>query len=43
MAIPDILPEKPGKVIAVHVAFESRAAQRGRRRLCHRLECPWFV
>lgn len=31
MAIPDILPEKPGKVIAVHVAFESRAAQRGRR------------
>lgn len=25
------LPHQPGKVIAVHVAFESRAAQRGRR------------
>lgn len=25
------LPVKPGKIIAVHVAFESRAAQRGRR------------
>lgn len=25
------LPSKPGKIIAVHVAFESRAAQRGRR------------
>lgn len=30
MAIPDFLPVKPGKMIAVHVAFESRAAQRGR-------------
>lgn len=25
------LPEKPGKIIAIHVAYESRAAQRGRR------------
>lgn len=25
------LPQQPGKIIAVHVAFESRAAQRGRR------------
>ncbi|HCG46385.1 fumarylacetoacetate hydrolase family protein [Corynebacterium flavescens] len=31
MAFPSILPEQPGKIIAVHVAFESRAAQRGRR------------
>ena len=30
MAVPQFLPEKPGKIIAVHVAFESRAAQRGR-------------
>ncbi|WP_293770607.1 fumarylacetoacetate hydrolase family protein [uncultured Corynebacterium sp.] len=30
MTIPSFLPEKPGKMIAVHVAFESRAAQRGR-------------
>ncbi len=30
MAVPQFLPEKPGKMIAVHVAFESRAAQRGR-------------
>lgn len=30
MAIPKFLPDKPGKMIAVHVAFESRAAQRGR-------------
>ncbi|MDN6235090.1 MAG: fumarylacetoacetate hydrolase family protein, partial [Corynebacterium flavescens] len=33
MAFPSILPEQPGKIIAVHVAFESRAAQRGRRPL----------
>lgn len=31
MAIPSFLPDNPGKMIAVHVAFESRAAQRGRR------------
>ncbi|AKK04208.1 fumarylacetoacetate hydrolase family protein [Corynebacterium epidermidicanis] len=31
MTNPPNLPVKPGKVIAVHVAFESRAAQRGRR------------
>lgn len=31
MAIPEFLPHHPGKVIAVHTAFESRAAQRGRR------------
>lgn len=30
MAVPEFLPVKPGKMIAVHVAFESRAAQRGR-------------
>lgn len=30
MGIPEFLPERPGKIIAVHVAFESRAAQRGR-------------
>lgn len=30
MSHPQSLPLKPGKVIAVHVAFESRAAQRGR-------------
>lgn len=28
--VPAVLPQKPGKIIAVHVAFESRAAQRGR-------------
>ncbi|WP_342319367.1 fumarylacetoacetate hydrolase family protein [Corynebacterium mayonis] len=31
MTNPAQLPVEPGKVIAVHVAFESRAAQRGRR------------
>lgn len=31
MTRPAVLPDNPGKVIAVHVAFESRAAQRGRR------------
>lgn len=31
MTTPAELPVKPGKIIAVHVAFESRAAQRGRR------------
>ena len=31
MAVPSFLPNHPGKMIAVHVAFESRAAQRGRR------------
>ena len=31
MAVPSFLPDFPGKMIAVHVAFESRAAQRGRR------------
>ena len=31
MAVPSFLPDHPGKMIAVHVAFESRAAQRGRR------------
>ena len=30
MAVPEFLPVKPGKMIAVHAAFESRAAQRGR-------------
>ncbi|MDO5032225.1 fumarylacetoacetate hydrolase family protein [Corynebacterium sp.] len=30
MAVPAFLPVNPGKMIAVHVAFESRAAQRGR-------------
>ena len=31
MAVPSFLPDFPGKMIAVHVAFESRAAQRRRR------------
>lgn len=31
MTIPKFLPNKPGKIIAVHTAFESRAAQRGKR------------
>lgn len=31
MPVPSFLPHRPGKIIAVHVAFESRAAQRGRR------------
>ena len=31
MTTPAHLPVEPGKIIAVHVAFESRAAQRGRR------------
>ncbi|WP_165242659.1 fumarylacetoacetate hydrolase family protein [Corynebacterium lizhenjunii] len=30
MVVPKFLPAHPGKMIAVHVAFESRAAQRGR-------------
>lgn len=29
--IPDGVPVQPGKIIAVHTAFESRAAQRGKR------------
>ncbi|MDN6667358.1 MAG: fumarylacetoacetate hydrolase family protein [Brevibacterium sp.] len=31
MSIPAGVPIRPGKVIAVHVAYESRSAQRGRR------------
>src|SRR5690625_4430801 len=31
VAVPSFLPDFPGKMIAVHVAFESRAALRGRR------------
>lgn len=31
MSIPADVPARPGKIIAVHVAYESRAAQRGRR------------
>lgn len=31
MMRPSVLTDSPGKIIAVHVAFESRAAQRGRR------------
>ncbi|SMX95771.1 2-keto-4-pentenoate hydratase/2-oxohepta-3-ene-1,7-dioic acid hydratase (catechol pathway) [Brevibacterium iodinum ATCC 49514] len=31
MSTPAGVPDRPGKIIAVHVAYESRAAQRGRR------------
>lgn len=29
--VPTVLPKRPGKIIAVHVAYESRAKERGRR------------